>query len=175
MRSLFRLLGIEPAGRESDDTATVRRLAAELDRLPEPEARYLAAFAYVLARVAHADLEISEEEVRAMEEQLRETGGLGESQAALVVQMAKHQTVTLGGTENYIVTRQFREMSTREQRIGLLRCLFEVAAADEHVSDIENSQISQIATELGLTTQEVAAVRSAYRDHLGVLKGMPRR
>ena len=175
MRSLFRLLGLSDAEHpESRDTATVRRIAAELDKLDPEEARFLAAFAYVLVRVAHADYEVSQDEVREMERLVRELSDLGESQAALVVQIAKTQAVTLGATENYVVTRQFREVSTREQRLGLLRCLFAVAAADESVSDAENTEITLIATELGFTGQEVAAVRGAYRDKLSVLKNLPR-
>ena len=175
MRSVLRLLGLSDVKPpESRDTETVRRIAAELDKLEPEEARFLAAFAYVLARVAHADYEVSEDEIREMERLVRELSELGEAQAALVVQIAKTQAVTLGATENYVVTRQFREVSTREQRLGLLRCLFAVAAADESVSDAENTEITLIATELGFTGQEVAAVRGAYRDKLSVLKNLPR-
>ncbi len=175
MRSLLRLLGLSDAEQpESRDTATVRRIAAELDKLDPGEARFLAAFAYVLARVAHADYEVSEDEVREMERRVRELSDLGESQAALVVQIAKTQAVTLGATENYVVTRQFREVSTREQRLSLLRCLFAVAAADDSISEAENTEITLIARELGLTQPEIVAARSVYRDKLAVLKGLPR-
>ncbi len=175
MRSLFRLLGLDEAKRpESRDTETVRRISAELDKLDPEEARFLAAFAYVLARVAHADYEVSQDEVREMERLVKELSDLGEPQAALVVQIAKTQAVTLGATENYVVTRQFRDVSTREQRLSLLRCLFAVAAADESVSDAENTEITLIATELGLTQLETAAARAVYRDTLAVLKNFPR-
>lgn len=175
MRSLLRLLGIEASDDERADTRTVRRIAAELDRLEPTEARFLAAFAYVLARVAYADREISEEEVRTMESMVREHGGLGEAQATLVVQIARAQTMHLGGTEDYLVTRQFRELSTREQRLGLLQCLFAVAAADHSISEVENTRITEIAGELGLTRTEVAAARAAYRDRLAVLRDLPGR
>jgi uncharacterized tellurite resistance protein B-like protein len=174
MRSLLRLIGLDAsADADSRDTQTVRRIAGELDRLPEAEARYLAAFAYVLARVAHADFEISEAELREMERLVQACGDLSQAQAALVVQIAKTQTVTLGATENYLVTRQFRELSSKEQRLALLRCLFAVAAADDSISEVENANISQIAGELGLTSSETAAARSAYRDKLAVLKELP--
>ena len=71
------------------------------------------------------------------------------------------------------MTRRFRELSTREQRLGLLECLFAVAAADENVSTAENNEISKIATELGLTPPEVSAARGAVRQHLAVLRGLP--
>ena len=95
MRSLQRLLGLSerpsPLSPDERDTATVRRIAAELDRMEPERARFLASFAYVLARVAHADAEVSEEEVREMERWVRELGGLAEAQATLVVQIAKTQ------------------------------------------------------------------------------------
>ncbi len=173
MRSLRKLLGLEtPAAADADarDTQTVRRIAAELDKLEPSEARFLAGFAYVLSRVAHADLEISPEEVETMERLVRERGELSSAQAALVVQIAKTQSTQFGGTEDYVVTRQFRELSTHEQRVGLLRCLFAVAAADDEISSAEGQQIAQIANELGLSQRDVAALRGEHRDRLAVLK-----
>jgi uncharacterized tellurite resistance protein B-like protein len=174
MKVLQRLLGIRADSDDAArDTATVRRIAAELDALPESEARFLAAFAFVLARVARADLEISGEETEQMMRLVREYSTLSEAQALLVVQMAKTQATALGGTENYLVTRQFTDMSNRAQRVDLLRCLFAVAAADQNISVVENTEITQIGEELGFSGTEIASVRAAYRDQLSVLKDMP--
>lgn len=171
MRALHRLLGIDKeAPDDARDTATVRRIAAELDALPLSEARFLAAFAYVLARVARADLDVSKSETEQMIRLVRECSTLSEAQALLVVQMAKTQAITLGGTENYLVTRQFRELSNRAQKIDLLRCLFAVAAADQSVSHVENTEITAIGIELGFGGEEIASIRAAYRDQLSVLK-----
>ena len=52
-----------PAGEETQETETVRKIIAELDRIEPEKARYIASFAYILGRVAHADLGISEEEI----------------------------------------------------------------------------------------------------------------
>jgi uncharacterized tellurite resistance protein B-like protein len=171
MRALRRLVGLgDGGGEDARDTATVRRIARELDALPPAEARFLAAFAYVLARVARADLEISGEETEQMIRLVREYSTLSEAQALLVVQMAKTSATALAGTENYLVTRQFKEMSNRAQRVDLLRCLFAVAAADNDISVVENTEITQIGQELGFTGPEIASVRAAYRDQLSVLK-----
>ena len=175
MRSLLQFIGLGSDARdpETRDTEAVRRISAELDKLDPEEARYLACFAYVLARIAHADLAISQEEIREMERLIQEFSSLRPAQAALVVQMAKTQTITLGATENYLVTRQFRKLSERDQRLELLHCLFAVAAADQSISEIENAEVTQIATELGLTGPEVAAARAEFREHLAVLKDFP--
>lgn len=168
MRSIQRLLGLTESADERDSN-TVRRIAAELDLLPPEEARYLAAFAYVLARVAHADLEISSGEVERMEELMGEQG-LTKPQAALVVQLARHQATHFSGTEDYIVTRQFRELASPEQRLGLVRCLYEVAAAHGLISAREDATIRQIANELRLTHADVAAIRASFREQLAELR-----
>lgn len=170
MRTLRRLLGLETELDEVRDTETVARIAAELDQLEPDRARFLAAFAYVLARVARADLEISDAETRKMVELVREFSDLPPAQATLVILMAKTHATTLGGTENYLVTRQFRELSTRGQRIDLVRCLFAVAAADENISSVENAEITQIGSELGFTREEIAGLRASFRDQLSVLQ-----
>ncbi len=170
MRSLRRLLGLDTDADEVRDTETVARIAAELDQLEPDRARFLAAFAYVLARVARADLEVSDAESREMVELVRACSDLPLPQATLVVLIAKTHATALGGTENYLVTRQFRDLADRAQRIDLLRCLFAVAAADEGISAVENAEITQIGSELGFTREEIAALRAGFRDQLAVLK-----
>jgi uncharacterized tellurite resistance protein B-like protein len=123
----------------------------------------------VLARVAHADLEISAHEVAHMEE-LMVSEGLTGPQAALVVQLARHQATHFSGTEDYLVTRQFRELASSEQRLSLVRCLYQVAAAHGLISAREDATIRQIANELRLTHADVNAVRSRFRDQLAELR-----
>ncbi|MDH3686102.1 MAG: TerB family tellurite resistance protein, partial [Myxococcales bacterium] len=122
---ILRWLGLETKGADdSGDTETVRRIAARLERLPDDQARHLAAFAYVLARVAHADLEIDADEAREMERIVSEVAQLEPEEATLAVEIAKSQARLLGGTENYVVTRQYRDLSTPAQRARLLECLY---------------------------------------------------
>jgi hypothetical protein len=51
----------------SGETETVRKIVQKLDNLPEEQARYIAAFAYLLSRVARADLHVSREETAAID------------------------------------------------------------------------------------------------------------
>ncbi len=171
--SLLRWLGLKdddaPSGATSagsGDTASVRRIAERLEQLPAAQAKYLAAFAYVLARVAHADLRIVESESAEMERIVARLAGLEEEEAALAVEIAKSQARLLGGTENYVVTREFRNVSTREQRVRLLECLFAVAAADGSISGLESAEIYSVAEELGFTRPEANALRAGWRDKL---------
>jgi uncharacterized tellurite resistance protein B-like protein len=154
----------------SGDTETVRKIVDALDRLEPERARYLAAFAYILSRVARADLQVSPEETRAMERIVAEQGGLPDEQAIIVVQIAKYQNLLFGATENFLVTREFNGISTREQKMALLDCLFGVAAAETLISSAEDNEIRKIARELNLEHHDFIAVRSRYRDRLAVLK-----
>jgi uncharacterized tellurite resistance protein B-like protein len=172
--SILKLFGISGGDRdEASDpvqTETVRKIVAELDHLPPQRARFVAAFAYILSRVAHADMSISDDETRAMERVLVERGHLPEQQAVIVVQMAKTQNLLLGGTENYVVTREYNRLASHDEKLALLECLFAVSAADQSVSTIEANVIRQIADELKLEHREYVEVRSKFRDHLAVLK-----
>lgn len=174
--SILDLLGLKRSSQTppSGDTETVRRIVRELEALEPERARYLAAFAYILSRVAHADLEISEMETAKMERILQDLGGMPEHQAVLAVQIAKAQSRLAGGTENFLVTREFREIATREQCLELLDCLFAVSAADDSISGAEESQIRQIASELGFSLNEYVAVRSAYSGKREILRGLRR-
>jgi uncharacterized tellurite resistance protein B-like protein len=171
--SLFsKLFGLSetPQPDASSDTETVRRIIAEVDRLEPGEARFIAAFAFVLARVANADMEISEEEIRRMETVVRDVGGLEEAQAVLVVQMARSQQLLMGATENYLVTREFSSIADRAQKERLLHCLFAVSAADGSISLAEENEIRQIAEELGFEHREFSAIRSQYNDQRSILR-----
>ncbi len=153
----------QPSGASTrGDTDTVRRIVSELDRLDPERARFLAAFAYVLSRVAGADLHIDAAETASMVGFVQQVGRLPEAQAVLVVEIAKSQNRLFGGTENFLVTREFRRVATDAERSDLLRCLFAVASADAAISADEDAQIWQIAGELGVSRQEFVAVRAEY-------------
>jgi uncharacterized tellurite resistance protein B-like protein len=172
--SVWRLLGIEKhkilSEASSPETETVRKIVDALEGMDPVQARYVAAFAYLLSRVAQADQNISPEETRAMERIVMERGGLPEVQAILVVQMAKTQARMFGGTENFLVTQEFNEIATREQKMALLHCLYAVSAADNSVSTREDNEIRNISKELLLSHEDFINVRLEYRDYLSVLK-----
>lgn len=172
--SILDLFGFRRGGgarEETGDTETVRKIIRELESLPPDRARYVAAFAFILARVAHADLDISAEETHRMEEILERLGHLPPEQAVLAVQVAKAQHRLAGGTESFLVTREFKEIATPEQCRELLDCLFAVSAADDSISGAEEAQIRQVASELGFSLSELVEIRSAWSHKRDVLKG----
>ena len=175
MRSFFDFFGGQSRDQSSrGDTATVRKIVRELEQLEPERARYIAAFAYLLSRVANADLDISDDETREMENIVRRFGELPEEQAVLIVEIAKSQNRLFGGTEDFQVTQELKTLSGREQREELLHCLFAVSAADDEISGDEEARIRQIADELGFSHREYIEVRRHYNDKRTVIRRLRR-
>ena len=169
--SLLRLLGFGDAGgSDATEIEGVRTIVDALRTLEPDRARYLAAFAYILSRIAHVDQQVSEEETGAIRRIVAAEGGLPDDHADLVVQIAKAQSVLFGGSEDFLVTREFASRATHEQKLSLLRCLFAVSSADEQIAAIEDNEIRRITRELRIEHADYIAARMAHRKHLAVLK-----
>ena len=162
MSLMRRLVGGKQTSGGSE-SASVARIVKELESLDESTAYFLASFSYVLARVAAADLDVDPAEEEAMYRILLESTELDAQHARLVTQIAREQAAEEGGTENYLATREFREHSSREQQVRLLRALLQVAAADGHVSEAETNEITSIAEEIGFSPAEVKGLRADVR------------
>jgi len=154
------------------ETATVRKIVAQLEALPPDRARLLAGAAYVVSRAANADMAISDDEVALMERTLVERTGVSEAEAVIVVEIARQQARLFGSTEDYLVTREFKRVSTPEQRLGVLRACFQVAAANDEISSPETAVLNQIATELDIEAVDFDAVRAEHREQLSVVRAM---
>jgi uncharacterized tellurite resistance protein B-like protein len=146
LKSIRGWLGVDTL--EKQEFAPLRETLEALDHLQPDRARYLAAFAYLLGRVAHADQHVSPEETRAMEALVREQGQLAQDQAMVVVQLAKTSNLLFGGTANFLVAREFSDLATYDQKLALMRCLFALSATDEAISTAEEGEIHCIAKEL---------------------------
>lgn len=170
--SILKMLGLKKKSDDGQKTVVegLRRIAGNLEALGPQRSLFVAAVAYVLSRVAYADMEVSAEEQAAMERLIMEHAGLPEDQAVLVVQMARTHTALFGGTDNYLITREFARTSTQEQKLALLDCVFAVAAADHNVSTVEEAEIRKVGKELGLSHEDYIETRLRYREHLAVLK-----
>ena len=165
-----RLTGRASQTDDKGDTDTVRRIVGELELLDPARARYLAAFAYLLSRVSRADLKIGPLETERMNDIVRRVGELPAGQAALVVEIAKAQSRMFGGTEDFLVTREFRNISTLDQRRELLACLVEIAATEDGISAVEEAEISKVARELDLTHDDYIGALQARSSERNVLR-----
>ena len=164
LESIRAWLGLDTP--QKQEFAPLRETLDALDHLEPDRARFLAAFAYLLGRVAHADQHVSAEETQAMEGLVREQGTLTQAQAMVVVQLAKTSNLLFGGSANYLVARQFAELATYDERLALMRCLFAVAATDDAISMTEEGEIHRIANELRIEQKDLIALRLSHRRHL---------
>lgn len=170
--TIRRWLGIGPAQLDPPDQAPLRDLIETLEHLEPDRARYLARFAYLLGRIAHADHHISPEETRAMEAILVQDGGLSADQAVVVVGLARSAHLMFASTADYEIARDFGAAATYDERLALARCLFHVAAIDETISVAEESEIHRIAAVLRIQPADLTALRVA---HARLLPGLARR
>lgn len=152
------------------DTATVRKIVAQLEALPPDRARLLAGAAYVVSRAANADLTITPEETILMERTLVERNGVSEAEAVIVVEIARQQAHLFGSTEDFLVTRELKRVATPEQRLAVLRACFLVAAVDDDITAPESAELNQIATELEIEPADFDAIRSQHREQLSVVR-----
>lgn len=164
---------IDPSA-DARDTETVRRIVGQLEAMPRDRARFLAAFAYILTRAAAADLEIADAEQREIEVLVADQAGLPEAQAVLIAQMARHQSLLEGATEDYLVTRQFKELSSEDERLALLRCCYLVSAADDEISLSESDTLQDIALELDVDRHAVGVIREEFAERLSTIKALRR-
>ena len=87
---------------------------------------------------------------------------------------AKTSNLLSGGTANFLVAREFSSLATYDQKLALMRCVFEVSATDEAISTAEENEIHRMANELRITPPDLIALRVAHRRHLpGVSREAP--
>jgi uncharacterized tellurite resistance protein B-like protein len=156
------------------DTATVRRIVAKLDAMPPDRARLVASAAYILARAANADLEISAEETAIIEQELQQRAALDEATAVLIAEMAKLQANTVGGTEDYVVTREFAKLATDDQKIAIIRGCFVISAANGSISAEESSEVNEIAKELDIPAETLNEIRAEFHERLSAVQEVRR-
>ena len=163
-----------PTAQSAGDTATVRRIVAKLEAMPPEQARLLAAAAYTLARAANADLQIGDDETAVIERELQEGEHIDEATAVMVTEMAKLQAKTVGATEDYVVTREFKAISSPELRLRVLRACFAISAANGSISAEETSVLNQIAEELDIDDAQLNAIRADYHEQLSSVQTIRR-
>lgn len=156
------------------ETSSVRIIAAKLSTYPPAEARYLAAYAYMLNRAATADLATSDPEAAEMARLIAEAGGLAPADAELVMDVARTLQSEYGATEDFLVTREFKGISTPEQRLALIRCCFLVASADDEIGEDEAWLVNRMAEELDVPVPDLNRVRSEFHERLSSVRSIRR-
>lgn len=169
--SLLRFLGIggTSKGRQSEPVS-LAEIGAKLDALPPEEARFVAAFSYLLARVAAADLRTDDVERDSIARRLESFGEIDRDLAGILADTAIQAVTTNEASDDHLVARAFRDMTERPERIRLLRCLYAVAAADKNISTVEDNEIYEVARAIGVGHPDVIALRMEFKEYLGALK-----
>jgi uncharacterized tellurite resistance protein B-like protein len=168
--SLRRWLGLSEAESEPAFSG-LDEIERALDGLDPAAARFVACFAYILGRVARADHQVTADESAAMERLVAERAHLTAEQARIAVRLATSHGIRHGGTEDFLVTREFAGLADRNQRLALLDCLFALSSADESIVILEDNEIRRIASELKLEHADFIRARADYLQHLQVLRG----
>ena len=150
----------------SQDMAAVEKV---LEGLPAERARYLAALALLLGRIAYADQEISEGEQRRMVRIFRDLD-VDPSLANSLVELALQRTL-FNSLEDHIVLRVIKEITQKDQRKEVMRAAFAVAS-DEDVSAEENEQLRLVAKSMGFSDREFNEIRLEFRDYIAVLRDL---
>ena len=132
-------------------------------------ARFIACFAYILMRAAKADHHVSDEELQHIGRVIREWAHVDEEQAALIVRIAREAGHSRG-TDDFLISREFERVATREEKLALLDCLFEVAGADAAIGTVEDNEVRRIASELKLEHSDYITVRQRHLGRLNVLR-----
>jgi len=128
-----------------------RRMAKQDNKidLPERDLRLLCLAGGLMARVAHVDLKVTDEELQAMVSALRSAWDVTSDQAQFVAEVAVSEVGP--DMDYYRLTRQFFEATDETQRGEFLEVLFAVADADGTVSHDEIEEIRAISNSLRLT------------------------
>lgn len=139
-----------------------------LDGLEPERARFIACFAYILGRVARADHQVTDQERTEMSRIIAGHAAITPEQAAIAAGIATAHGLKHGGTEDFLVTREFARLTDRDQRLALLDCLYALSSVDRPIITLEDNEVRRIASELKLEHADFIRARTAYVQHLRV-------
>ena len=171
--SVWKWLGL--AREEAADSGTrLEAIESVLAGLGAERARHLACFAYILTRPARADHAVTDGEAAQMAQIMVRHASVTDEQAAAIVSVAREAARQSGGTEDFLITREFERTASRDEKLHLLDCLFEVGAADASIITAEDNEIRRVASELKLEHADYITVRRKHLENLEVLRDRTR-
>src|SRR5688572_13140856 len=117
-------------GEKADSGNHLEEIETVLAAVTPERARYLACFAYILTRPARADHQVTDDEAAQMRAIMVEQDGVTSDQASAIVEAARTAAKQAGGTEDFLVTREFERIATRDQKLHL--------RSEEHTSELQS-------------------------------------
>jgi uncharacterized tellurite resistance protein B-like protein len=173
LMSLRKLLGLDLAPERRRD-GLAAAIHARLAHLPSERIEFVAAFAGLLVRVAHADLEISEAERAALRTLIAEQAGLTVAESAAVAEIVTEHATGLAGIDYAALTETLNAHGTETDKLRLIDCLYAIAAAGSAVTVVEDEEIHAVARALLLSHQQLIEVRTRYKEQLEVIQALRR-
>jgi uncharacterized tellurite resistance protein B-like protein len=128
------------------------------------------AIAGLLASVAYADRQVTNEEEAALKSELARIQGLDERGVSAIYRSLSEHIVQIATTERSRYTRTLKEHADRDLRHQVLRMLIDLAAADHTISQTEVTMLRAITTALGLTQTDYNELQAQHRHKLGSLR-----
>src|SRR5688572_10084688 len=104
--SVWEWLGLAKAD-AADSGNRLEEIESTLASLGAGRPRHLACFAYILTRPARADHEVTDDEAAQMRQIISEHAAVTDVQADAIVRVAREAARQSGGTDDFIVTREF--------------------------------------------------------------------
>lgn len=141
-----------------------RRLNAEGRDLQvsDTDLRKLSLAGGLMARVAHADENVTDDEVATMVKLLQQAWPISDDAAALVAEIAVSEVSS--NIDYFRLSRQFAKQTTIKERVAFVDALYEIAAADGTTSPEENAEVGNIAQSLNVSRSHLSKYRAAKVD-----------
>ena len=124
------------------------------------ELAYASLFGGLLAHVASAHQPLEDKQWQVLKGHLEQIAGFDPEAVELVLSVIGETASQ--GLDRFRLTRGFYEKSSREQRLGLLDCLFDIAGSDTDLQHAEVEEVRAVAYGLKLTHREFIDAKLKY-------------
>ena len=123
----------------------------------------------LLARVAHVDFDVKDDEKDHMKSALVHWLKIDEKKAELLTQIALEELQSLIGLDTRKFCTPLVETTDVNTRFEVIEALFELAASDGGVSNDESNEISYISKALNLENKYFISARANVKEYLDSL------
>ncbi|QQR90910.1 MAG: TerB family tellurite resistance protein [Myxococcales bacterium] len=148
----------------------VKLIASHNEGLPSELVQIIAGITGLLACVAAADGEFSEEERAHLRKELGRIRAFSKQAIDATLDSLSKQLKEIANTAQHHCARALYELTDREQRLEVLEVLIDTAASDNELETSETNLLRRITEQLGLSQDEYTAIQSKHRDKLSILK-----
>jgi uncharacterized tellurite resistance protein B-like protein len=125
--------------------------------IPDEELRRMGLAGGLMTRIIKVDQAVTEAEIDTMVDAIQRYWEIDRDTAVFIARAALS---SLDQTYDYYrMTRQFGEMTSRDERLGFLKVLFQIAAADGKATINEIEEIRLIARGINLSHQDFIAAK----------------